>query len=76
MLIPHLERINENKLGSMVKDMFKEVGITGKSNHSLRATGAACLYAANVPETIIQQCTGHQSLKSLQVYERTFEQQH
>ncbi len=44
--------LGENKLGSMVKDMFKEVGITGKSNHSLCAT---CLYSANVPETIIQQ---------------------
>ncbi len=60
----------------MVKDMFKEVGITGKSNHSLRTTGATCLYSANGPETIIQQRTGHQSLKSLRTYERTSEDQH
>ncbi len=53
--------------------MFKEVGITGKSNHSLRATGSTCLYSANVPETIIQQRTGHQSLMT---YERTSEDQH
>ena len=35
--------IGENKLGTMVKDMFAEVGIAGKTNHSLRATGATNL---------------------------------
>lgn len=42
--------IGENKLGTMVKYMFAEVGIAGKTNHSLRATGATNLYTANVPE--------------------------
>ena len=56
--------------------MFKQVGIDDKTNHSLRATGATCLYSANVPEKIIQQRTGHQSLKSLRTYERTSDEQH
>ena len=60
--------VGENKLGSMVKEMFDGIGVTGKTNHSLRATGATCLYGANVPEKIIQQRTGHQSLKALQTY--------
>ena len=50
--------VGENKLGAMVKDMFTEVGIVNKTNHSLRATGATNLYTANVPEKLIQQCTG------------------
>ena len=51
----------------MVKDTFAEVGIAGKTNHSLRATGATQLYTANVPEKMIQQRTGHCSLKGLRI---------
>ena len=67
--------VGENKLGAMVKDMFGEVGISGKTNHSLRATGATSLYTANVPEKMIQQRTGHRSLKALRIYERTTQDQ-
>ena len=44
--------VGEHKLGGMMKDniMFTEIGISGKSNHSLRATGASILFQANVPE--------------------------
>ena len=42
--------IGEHKLGGMMKDMFTEIGISGKCNHSLRATGASILFEANVPE--------------------------
>lgn len=66
----------ENKLGSMVKEMFAEVGVCDKTNHSLRATGATELYRANLPEKIIQQRTGHRCLKALRTYERTTSQQH
>ena len=65
----------ENKLGTMVKDMFAEVGIAGKTNHSLRATGATQLYTANIPEKMIQQHTGHRSLKGLRINEQTTEEQ-
>lgn len=68
--------MGEHKLCGMVKDMFTEIGVSGKSNHSLRATGASVLYKANVPEKIIQECTGHRSLKALRLYERTTGEQH
>ena len=55
----------------MVKDMFAQVGIVNKTNHSLRATGATNLYTANVPEKLIQQRTGHRSVKALRIYKRT-----
>ena len=63
--------VGENKLGTMVKDMFAEVGVVNRTNHNLRATGATDLYAAAVPQKLIQQCTGHRSLKALRIYERT-----
>ena len=59
-----------------MKEMFAMIGIEGKTNHSLRATGATALYSSNVPEKIIQQRTGHQSLKALRTYERTSKYQH
>ena len=56
----------------MVSDMFSEsdVGIDGHfTNHNLRATGASELFAAGVPEALIQKCTGHRSVESLRLYE-------
>ena len=46
----------ENKLSAMVKSMFERIGICGKTNHSLRATGATEMFRA---EKIIQEHTGH-----------------
>ncbi len=42
-------------LNSLVKKMCEQVGITGKTNHSLRATGATRMFESKVPEMIIQQ---------------------
>ena len=53
--------------------MFQQIGISGKTNHSLRATGASCLFEAKVPEKIVQEC---RSLKALRIYERTTDEQH
>lgn len=50
---------------------LKMVGIEGKNNYSLRATGATEIFRAGVPEKIIQKRTGHRCLKALQTYERT-----
>ena len=47
-----------------------------KTNHSLRATDATALYQAGVPENIIQERTGHLSLKGLRQYECTSDEQH
>ena len=41
---------------------------------NLRATGATTLYSANVPENMIQQRTGHLSLKGLRTYEHNSEE--
>ena len=55
--------------------MFQEVGIDGKTNHSLQATGATRLFEANVPEKLIKERTGHNSLDALRLYERTSSEQ-
>jgi hypothetical protein len=56
--------------------MFEEAHIAGKkTNHSLRVTGASALFAAGVPERVIQQRTGHRSLDGLRTYERVTEDQ-
>ena len=61
--------IGRNKLSGMVQQMCKDAGVPGhKTNHSLRATRAMELYTAGVPEKIIQERTGHRSLR---MYEKT-----
>ena len=63
--------IGRNQLGGMVKKMFAQVGIEGKTNHSLRATGATRLFESNVPEKLIQDRTGHRSTDAVRMYERS-----
>ena len=54
----------KNKLSSVMKSRFAMRGITGKTNHSLRATGASSLFQAGILEKIIQEHTGHCSTKA------------
>ena len=68
--------MGKNKLGSYVSEMCTEAGISRKTNHSLRATGATSLFQSEVPEKIIQKNTGHRSLEALRKYERTSIEQH
>ena len=63
--------MGRNTLASMVKNVCSEIGVTGKTNHSLRATGATRLFEANVPEKLIQERTGYKSTDALRRYERT-----
>lgn len=57
--------------------MCLTAGVQGnKTNHSLRATGATQMYESGVPEKIIQERTGHQSLEGLRSYGRSNSQQH
>ena len=70
-----LQVIGRNNLASMVKKMFQEVGIEGKTNHLLRAIGATHLFEANVPEKLIKERTGHKSLDALRLYEHTSTEQ-
>ena len=67
--------VGKNKLSKMVQEICSDAGISKKTNHSLRATGAASLFKANVPEKIIQTTTGHRSIDALRVYERVSEDQ-
>ncbi len=61
----------------MMKNIRKDAGIAGKkTNHSLRATVASKLFAAGVPERIIQESTGHRSIEALCLYEHPTEKQH
>ena len=46
--------IGRNKLDRMVKDIFAEANISGKTNHSLRATGATQIYNHGIREKTIQ----------------------
>ena len=56
----------------MMKEMCKEGEFdTTFTNHSLRAYGATKVFQAKVPEKLIQQHTGHQSLEVLHHYEHT-----
>ena len=68
--------VGRNRLGFMLKDMCAEAQVAGNfTNHSLRAYGATTLYNANLPEKLIQERTGHRSLRALRQYERTSESQ-
>lgn len=69
--------VGSRTLSKKVKDMCQKAGVQGhKTNHSLRATGASSMYEAEVPETPIQERTGHRSMQALRVYERSTEKQH
>ena len=64
--------VGKNRLNSMMKEMCSQAGLSTEfTNHSLRAYGATSLFQAKVPEKLIQQRTGHKSLKALRQYERT-----
>ena len=68
--------IGKNTLGRTVREMCNEAGVEGKkTNHSLRVSGASNLFAAGVPERMIQACIGHSSIESLRKYERVSEEQ-
>ena len=73
---PWYERalVCKEKLRTFVATMCQEAGIAPKTNHSLRATGAAALFNANVPEKMIRDVTRHHS-NLLQLYEHPTLQQ-
>ena len=49
----------------MVKEMHEEACISGKSNDSIRATGASCLYQRRFAEKNIQMHTGYETVEAL-----------
>ena len=69
--------VGRDTLNKKFRLMCEQAGIEGnKTNHSLRAMGTTQLYESGVPEKLIQERTGHRSLKALRMYERTNEHQH
>ena len=51
--------------------LCEQDGIEGKfTNHSLRASGATTLFQYNAPAKIIQEFTGHRSVKALRQYKK------
>lgn len=58
------------------KGYVSRIGVVGKANHSLRATGALETFQVDVPQKIVQQRTGHHSVKALCMYECTTMDQH
>ena len=68
--------VGHNTLGSTVKRICKEAGITGnKTNHSLRATTATRGLELGISDKILMERTGHRSVASLHRYQRPSEQQ-
>ena len=47
-----------NKQATVVKEVFLEVGIKRKINHSLRATGITKIFESVMPDKVIQQHSG------------------
>ena len=63
--------IGKNTLQNFLSSMCVEAGIQEKkTNHSLRTTDATAMFAAQVPEKMIKDITGHKSSKALALYER------
>ena len=81
-LHPQTEAFHVNSTTPNPNDMCLKAGVEGKkTNHSLRATSATQMYQSGVyqsgvPEKVIQERTGHRSLKALRCYKRTNEAQH
>lgn len=67
--------IGVNTLGNIVSKLCARAGFVGFfSNHSLRATAATRLFAANVDEQLIKLKTGHTS-DAVRSYKRVSDQQ-
>ena len=69
--------VGKNTLEKRLSFICEQAGIEETiTNHSLRATSATLIYMNEVPEKVIQECTGHRSLEALRVYKRSNSQQH
>ena len=68
--------VGKESLRTMLPNMCERAEIECKTNHSLRATGATEMFAANVPEKLIQSRTGHRSTEAFRFYERPSHDQH
>ena len=59
-------------LSTFMKDLSKKCGLSKiYTNHSLRATAATVLHNDNFSASTVQSITGHKSVSSLSIYQRT-----
>ena len=64
--------LGKNKLGDMMKSISMEVKLDKPlTNHSLRAYSVTKMFKDSVPEKIIMERSGHQSMEGVRNYERT-----
>ena len=65
--------VGHNTLSGMLKEIMKagNLDLTGKSNHSLRATSISWMYDSNVLKKLIMEKSGHLSASGVHSYERT-----
>ena len=59
------QRVGINQLKSIVSNVSSTAGVTGYTNHSLRATAMTRMYNNGVPEKVISEKSGHRSLDGL-----------
>lgn len=70
------QAIGHNNLGSTVKRLCENAGISGnKTNHSLRASAATRLFHGKVSEQMIMKVTGHRSTDGVRSYKKVVRDQ-
>ena len=64
--------VGVNKMDTFLQDLSQKCGLSRiYTNHSLRATAATLLHQQDFPAQSVQSITGHKSLSSLSIYQRT-----
>ena len=63
------QRVGINQLKKFVQTITCEAGVSGYTNHSLRATAMTRMFNQGVPEKVIADKSGHRSLDGLRAYE-------
>ena len=68
--------MGKNKLGTIMNTLSEKANLQGKkTNHSARKTMITLLSKKNVPDTQIQQLSGHKNIQSLNSYKTASLQQ-
>ena len=68
--------VGHNPLGSTVKELCKKAGIEeNRTDHSLRVTTATRGIEQGIPDKLLMERTGHQSVSSLHMHQRLMEYQ-
>ena len=63
------QRVGINTLKGFLNLITSEAGLSGFTNHCLRATAMTRMYNSGVPEKVIADKSGHRSIDGLRAYE-------